>query len=73
MEVREARALGSVVISHDSVCCWLGRFQPPDAPPVGNEPLRFTRVIRPMLEAAGMTAAEIEGMLVDNPRRYFSA
>lgn len=73
MELREARGLGSVVISHDSVCCWLGRFQPPDAPPAGNEPLRFTRVIRPMLEAAGMTAAEIEGMLVDNPRRYFSA
>jgi phosphotriesterase-related protein len=73
IELRQARVLDRVVISHDSVCCWLGRFQPEGAPPATNEPLRFTRVIRPMLEAAGMTAGEIEGMLIDNPRRYFSA
>jgi phosphotriesterase-related protein len=36
-----------------------------------HHPLHFTRNIAPKLKAAGMSEAEIEGMLVDNPRRYF--
>jgi phosphotriesterase-related protein len=73
LELRRKQVLGSVVISHDSVWCWLGRFQPKDHPAPKNQPLRFTRVIAPMLEEAGMTRAEIEGMLTANPRRYFGA
>ncbi len=73
LALRAENMLGSVVISHDSTCCWLGRFLPADAPEPTNQPLRFTRVIAPMLREAGMTAAEIEDLLIANPRRYFSA
>jgi len=71
LALRRKNALGSVVISHDSACCWLGHFQPENYPPPINQPLRFTRVIAPLLGEAGVTKAEIEGLLVTNPRRYF--
>ena len=72
--LREDDALGSVIISHDSVCTWLGSMFPPAMVKqfsAMNHPLHFTRNIAPKLRAAGVSAAEIEAMLVDNPRRYF--
>ncbi len=33
--------------------------------------MRFTRVITSMLKKAGVSDAEVEAMLVENPRRYF--
>ena len=35
-------------------------------------PLHFTRNIAPRLRAGGMTEAEIDSILIDNPRRYFT-
>jgi phosphotriesterase-related protein len=72
LELRRKNALDRVIISHDSVWCWLGRFQPKDAAEPKNQPMRFTRVIEPLLRNAGVAAEEIEGLLVANPRRYFS-
>jgi phosphotriesterase-related protein len=74
MRLREDGALGSVIISHDSICTWLGGMFPPamaEEFSAMNHPLHFTRNIAPKLQAAGVSAAEIEAMLVDNPRRYF--
>jgi phosphotriesterase-related protein len=64
-----------VVISHDSVWCWRGHMLPPDVLQMiegGQMSMRFTRVITPMLKEAGVTDAQIDSMLTDNPRRYFS-
>jgi phosphotriesterase-related protein len=63
------------VISHDSVWCWKGGMIP-DALIAqiaeGQMSMRFTRVITPMLKEAGVTQAEIDSILTDNPRRYFA-
>jgi phosphotriesterase-related protein len=74
MRLRQDDALGSVIISHDTVCSWLGAMFPPavlERFNLTHHPLHFTRTIAPKLKTAGMSEAEIESMLVDNPRRYF--
>jgi phosphotriesterase-related protein len=65
-----------VVVSHDSVWCWRG--QPIPNTEAFEEMLTdwtpshfFTRIVPRLLEA-GATQEQIEGLLVDNPRRYFS-
>ena len=63
-----------VMISHDSVWCWKGHMLPPVVLQMiegGGGSMRFTRVITPMLKEAGVSDGEIEGMLTENPRRYF--
>jgi phosphotriesterase-related protein len=59
---------GRVVVSHDTVWCWRGA-------PLGSNPLweptHFTRRIVPKLRAGGASDAQIEALLVDNPRRFF--
>jgi phosphotriesterase-related protein len=65
-----------VVVSHDSVWCWRGMpFPDPkllqEAEKVWH-PLHFSRVIAPQLKAQGVTDAQIDALLVDNPRRFFS-
>lgn len=64
-----------VVISHDSVWCWKGGMIPKaliDQIADGHMSMRFTRVITPMLKDAGVSQAEIDSILTENPRRYFS-
>jgi len=64
-----------LVVSHDSVWCLRGALLPPprmEEMKLGLGPLRFERVIRPKLMAAGVSEGEIDTMLVDNPRRYFA-
>ncbi|MGD0191238.1 MAG: phosphotriesterase-related protein [Rhizomicrobium sp.] len=64
-----------VVISHDSVWCWRGHMLPKTVLEMiegGGQSMRFTRVIAPMLKSSGVSQAEIDSMLTDNPRRYFS-
>jgi len=65
-----------IVLSHDSVWCWLGRGLdlPPDtAKLIENwKPTHVFRNIVPALERAGVGEEKIRAMLVDNPRRYFS-
>ena len=67
---------GRVVVSHDSVWCWRGQ-------PIPNTeafaemlavwtPSHFFTGIVPRLLAGGATKAQIETMLVDNPRRFFA-
>jgi phosphotriesterase-related protein len=65
-----------VVFSHDSVWCWRGQ-------PIPNTehfaemmavwtPSHFFERIVPQLLAGGATEAQVETMLVDNPRRFFA-
>jgi phosphotriesterase-related protein len=72
MRLRKDGLLGSVVISHDAVFCWQGRYPAAIAEMMkGVTPLHFSRNIAPKLLAAGMAQSEIDAMLIDNPRRYF--
>jgi len=59
---------GRVLVSHDTVWCWLGAPLP--ANPIW-EPTHFSRRIVPKLRAGGASEAQIEALLVDNPRRFF--
>lgn len=75
LKIREKNALDHIIISHDSICCWLGEMLPPailEYMAATHHPLRFNRVIMPLLHEAGVTEAEIDQMLVENPRRYFA-
>lgn len=75
-----ARVIGAgagdrVVVSHDTVWCWLGSFLPPERLPdmgINTDPLHFTNVVIPMLREAGITQDQIDSLLIENPRRYFA-
>ena len=63
-----------VVVSHDSVWCWRG--EPFPAAAMGRladvfDPTRFDREIVPMLHDSGVTAGQVDALVVDNPRRFF--
>jgi len=64
-----------IVVSHDSVWCWNGQPAPPEAlaqmEKVWN-PSHFLTRIAPRLREAGVSDAQIETLLVDNPRRFFA-
>jgi phosphotriesterase-related protein len=64
-----------LVLSHDSVACWLGRgldMTPELAKLVANwNPTHVFKNIVPALKRAGVGDAKIRAMLVENPRRYF--
>jgi phosphotriesterase-related protein len=64
-----------VVVSHDSVWCWRGEPIPrallDEVERIWN-PTHFSRRIVPQLREAGVTDAEIDALLVDNPRRFFA-
>jgi phosphotriesterase-related protein len=64
-----------IVLSHDSVWCWLGRgldLPPETAKLIADwNPAHVFKNIVPALKSAGVGDAKIRAMLVDNPRRYF--
>jgi phosphotriesterase-related protein len=64
-----------LVLSHDTVACWLGRgldLTPETAKLVANwTPTHVFKNIVPALKRAGVGDAKIRAMLVENPRRYF--
>jgi phosphotriesterase-related protein len=64
-----------VVVSHDSVWCWRGEPIPrallDEVERIWN-PTHFSRRIVPRLRDAGVTEAEIDALLVGNPRRFFA-
>jgi phosphotriesterase-related protein len=66
-----------LVLSHDTVACWLGRgldLPPEMAKLVQNwTPTHVFKNIVPALKRAGVTEAKIHTMMVENPRRYFQA
>ncbi len=65
-----------LVLSHDTVACWLGRglsLPPETARLVENwKPTHVLKNIVPALRAAGVGEDKIRAMLEENPRRYFS-
>jgi phosphotriesterase-related protein len=64
-----------VVVSHDSVWCWRGEPAPPairTAMEAVWNPTHFSQRIVPMLKDAGASDEQIEALVVDNPRRFFS-
>jgi len=64
-----------IVLSHDSVACWLGRgldVTPQLARMIENwKPSHVFQNIVPALRKAGVAQPKIDAMLVGNPRRYF--
>lgn len=71
-----AAGLGDrVVVSHDSVWCWRGEPLPRELLAAATEvwnPTHFDRRIAPQLREGGASEAQIEALVVDNPRRFFS-
>jgi phosphotriesterase-related protein len=66
-----------VVVSHDSVWCWRGTPIPREVTLGGAgaaswHPLHFLRDVAPALRAGGATDAQVQALLVDNPRRFFA-
>lgn len=67
-----------IVLSHDTVWCWRGQPIPlPDFDSAqklieASRPTIVHDFVIPGLLAQGVTQAEVDVMLIDNPRRYFS-
>jgi phosphotriesterase-related protein len=72
--------LERIMVSHDSIMCWLGRPLPYaqnfqallDMLPKWRS-THFFKEIVPELRKQGLSEAQIETILVDNPRRFFQA
>lgn len=72
--------LERIMVSHDSIMCWLGRPVPYaqtfqtllDMLPKWRS-THFFKEIVPELRKQGISEAQIETILVDNPRRFFQA
>lgn len=63
---------GSMVLSHDAAC-YIDWF-PPEAIPVFFPAWHYEHLfddVLPALRSRGVTDAQIDAMLIDNPRRYF--
>jgi phosphotriesterase-related protein len=64
-----------IILSHDFVGCFLGRL--PSRTPENQQALgqwsytHLFKTILPKLRAIGVTEAQIQTMLIDNPRRFF--
>jgi phosphotriesterase-related protein len=69
LKLIERGAVSRLMVAHDTVWCWLGRPFPANP---SWRPSRFSEDVVPMLKAGGATDSDIDQILVDNPRRYFS-
>ncbi|RMF19698.1 MAG: phosphotriesterase-related protein [Deltaproteobacteria bacterium] len=76
VKLLEAGAGDRIVVSHDSVWCWRGEPLPDPGPFAAMletwTPSHFFARIVPKLREAGATDEQIERLVVDNPRRFFS-
>ena len=66
-----------LIVSHDSVWCWRGEPLPEHIVKmidysVFGSPTHFHRNIVPQLLEQGVTQAQLDTMLIDNPRRFFA-
>jgi phosphotriesterase-related protein len=65
-----------IVVSHDTVWCWRGEPIPSPEAQVQMEkiwnPTHFLTRIVPRLREGGATEADVQALLVDNPRRFFA-
>ena len=74
MKLREAGRLDRVMVSHDSTWCMRGEPYAPefwDAFAAAHTPMHFIREVAPRLREQGVTAAEMDLLIRENPRRYF--
>ena len=79
MKLRDAGHLERVMMSHDSIVCWMGRPVPYamqfeqllEMLPDWRSTHIFKKIL-PQLRERGMSEQEIETILVDNPRRWFT-
>ncbi len=69
LQLIERGAASRVVVSHDTVWCWLGK---PLTSPEAWRPSHFSQDIVPALKAGGATDDHIDQLLVQNPRRFFA-
>ncbi|HIM01234.1 MAG TPA: phosphotriesterase [Myxococcales bacterium] len=70
----QAGAGDRIVVSHDSVWCWKGQPFPPavyEAMTQEWNPSHFSKRIVPKLKDRGVTDAQIDALLIDNPKRFF--
>ena len=70
----QAGAGDRCLVSHDSVWCWKGQPFPPgmlESVPEAFDPTHYDRKIVPLLKERGVTDAELERLVVANPRRFF--
>jgi phosphotriesterase-related protein len=64
-----------IIVSHDCCWCWRGLHKPATLlaqQETGHSTMRFSRVITPMLKRLGLTRQQIDCLLIENPRRFFS-
>ncbi len=67
-----------LVLSHDSVACWLGKGLPDMDEKTRKlienwNPTHIFKHILPALKEAGVPQRKIDAMLMENPRRYFES
>lgn len=67
-----------LVLSHDSVACWLGKGLPEMDEKTRKlienwNPTHIFKHIVPALKEAGVSQRKIDAMLMENPRRYFES
>ncbi len=75
LRLLQAGAGSAVVVSHDTVWCWRGDPLPPDSKfnaATAWTPTHFFEHIVPQLREGGASEAQIERLLVDNPRAFFA-
>ena len=75
LRLLERGAGDRVVVSHDSVWCWQGQPMPPAVHAKMSEtwnPTHFSKRVIPLLREGGASDEQIDRLLVDNPRRFFS-
>jgi phosphotriesterase-related protein len=61
-----------IMLSHDCIFVWLGRPGNLPAQYAGWYPDFLFKRLLPKMKGAGVTDEQIQGILVDNPRRFFS-
>jgi phosphotriesterase-related protein len=74
MKIREAGRLDRVMVSHDSTWCMQGEPYDPafwSSFSGAHTPMHFIRNVAPQLKEKGVTDAEIDLLIRQNPRRYF--
>lgn len=77
LELLKAGRESQIILSHDSVWCDLGQLVPPsviEAMPgsLYPEPTFLSDVMIPRLIEAGANPSQIDVMLTENPKRYFT-
>ncbi len=68
----KAGCASRIIVSHDSVWYWVGGPNPCSTQHANWKPTNFFERVIPMLEYEGVTDDDIDVMLKENPRRFFS-